>query len=462
MSAYKTAYIRLGEAEYKRLREAEERLRLHDLNHSQKESDQQNSIYENMLGIKKQNDYAFQKLVLDLESEISKIENEASTWVECQAQLMQNHLSQNQESIRNSVSSQIDEIITAANSQFEQQEAAFQAYWADQTEKILRQENKERAYADQARTWIQKNREVLDFIYCSYPVNAQMANQLELQRQYLNQVIQQYNNEFFDIAASSGFQIFNNLSNIRFQIDVDRTIQVTHYQKLIENANRLLETTSQSSTIYAMDADGNELPDLIDVDYWIEGRLREFTVHLTSIFDRIASDPWMNIDQIVNYDHQINDLSEQLTDLVTTARIAVLASQLRFNVAQIIVQSLESQGFFLDQASYEKDDYREAFTAHTCNFAGNEVMVTIDPDPGLEEGGKLHIQSLDADQITEHELLQRNREIFTAIAESGIKVGEIQEVSESLPDKNKSNKHLHRKSNYSLQSQNEGKIDGRN
>ena len=108
-------------------------------------------------------------------------------------------------------------------------------------------------------------------------------------------------------------------------------------------------------------------------------------------------------------------------------RVAVLASQLRFNVAQIVVQSLEAQGFFLEQANYEKDDYRETFVARTCNYAGNEVVVSIDPDPGLDEGGKINIQSLDAGKITEHELHQRNFEIFNAILENGIEVGEIKE-----------------------------------
>ncbi len=80
------------------------------------------------------------------------------------------------------------------------------------------------------------------------------------------------------------------------------------------------------------------------------------------------------LEKIVGYSHQIDEISSQLLDLVTEARVAVLASQLRFNVAQIVVQSLEAQGFFLEHANYEKDDYRETFVARTCNYAGNEVV----------------------------------------------------------------------------------------
>ena len=84
MSAYKTAYIRLGQAEYKKLREAEEQLRMNNLLQADSRKDrkhQEQSIYENMLGIKKQNDQNFQSLVVDLEGEICRIENETSVWV---------------------------------------------------------------------------------------------------------------------------------------------------------------------------------------------------------------------------------------------------------------------------------------------------------------------------------------------------------------------------------------------
>ena len=125
---------------------------------------------------------------------------------------------------------------------------------------------------------------------------------------------------------------------------------------------------------------------------------------------------------------EIDEYSNQLVDLITQARLVVLASQMRFNVAQIVVQALEEQGFFLEQAEYKKGDYRESFLAKTCNYSGNEVLVTIDPDPDLDEGGKLNIESLDADQITSYELHQRNNEIFYAIKENGINVGAFQEV----------------------------------
>ena len=430
MSAYKTAYIRLGQAEYKKLRDAEEQLRMNNLLQTDSRKNQKNqeqSIYENMLGIKKQNDQNFQSLVVDLEGEICRIENEASVWVENQAERLQKEFLYYQDDIQKQVSYRIDEIAALSSQQVEIKESEYNAYWLAQEERILSVENRWKAYENLALDWIEKDQAALDFIYATYQIDADEANQLELERQYLNQVIQQYNQGFFDIAASAGFQIFNTLSNHRFQLELQRSLQTLQYQNLLRKVDDLQATLADSQTVHAMDGDGNELPDWIDVNYWVEGRLKVFKSNIESLAAEIHENELISLDKIVGYSLQIDELSSQLLDLVTEARVAVLASQLRFNVAQIVVQSLEAQGFFLEQANYEKDDYRETFVARTCNYAGNEVVVSIDPDPGLDEGGKINIQSLDAGKITEHELHQRNFEIFNAILENGIEVGEIKE-----------------------------------
>lgn len=431
MSAYKTAFIRLGEAEYKRLREAEEQLRLNNLLRSDtKNGHQDQSIYDNMMGLKKQNDHHFQNLVVDLEGEINRIENEASFWVEKQANRLHSEFIKSRDEVHQQAADQIEELLIQANQQIQQKENAFNQFWLAQEDKILTIENRWQEYEKQALNWIQNDQEVLDFIYATYLVDALTANHLEIQRQYLNQVIQQYNNGFFDIAASAGFQIFIALSNTRFQLEVNRAVQGIEYQNLLEKASTLENAIHELENVHAMDADGIVLPEIIDVDYWLEGKYQEFANNAESFILRVRSDETIDPMTISNYERRVDYYCSQLIDLVTQARLAVLASQLRFNVALIVVRALEEQGFFLEQANYEKDDYRESFVAKTCNFAGNEVLISIDPDPGLDEGGKLHIQSLDANQITEHELLQRNYEIFSAIKENGIDVGGFQELKQ--------------------------------
>lgn len=51
------------------------------------------------------------------------------------------------------------------------------------------------------------------------------------------------------------------------------------------------------------------------------------------------------------------------------------------------------------------------------------MIVTIDPDPGLDEGGRLSINQTEfQNQLTEHELRWRTREIYDAIQSYGVNV----------------------------------------
>ncbi len=96
--------------------------------------------------------------------------------------------------------------------------------------------------------WIglKKTRQLWILLYATYQIDADVANQLELERQYLNQVIQQYNQGFFDIAASAGFQIFNALSNHRFQLELKRSLQAIQYQNLLKKVENLQSTAADS------------------------------------------------------------------------------------------------------------------------------------------------------------------------------------------------------------------------
>ena len=304
MSAYKTAFIRLGETEYKRLREAEEELRLYHLKKSSKKSniEQNQSIYENMVGITRQNDQNFQKMVVDLESEIQRIENETSAWVEAQAIQMHADFESDRNQFQNRAKDQLNHLMAQTNQQIQHKEIAMQEYWLAQEEKINSIENRWQAYEELALDWIQKDQNILDFICHTYAINSLEANQLENQRQYLNQVIEQYNMGVFDIAASAGFQIFINLSNIRFQLEINRSNQAFSYHNMLIKTDALLESIQDSNSVHAMDNEGNELSEMIDVNYWIDGRYRDYTDEAFGLIQEIKSNPAMDISEIIQYE----------------------------------------------------------------------------------------------------------------------------------------------------------------
>jgi hypothetical protein len=95
------------------------------------------------------------------------------------------------------------------------------------------------------------------------------------------------------------------------------------------------------------------------------------------------------------------------------------------NIADLVVDTLNHQGFALEDATYNKVDMRQAYSAKLRNYEGAEVIVYVVPTgEGLGEN-QLHLESLDTARRTEHELHQRWQEISSGLQSVGLDVGRL-------------------------------------
>jgi hypothetical protein len=82
----------------------------------------------------------------------------------------------------------------------------------------------------------------------------------------------------------------------------------------------------------------------------------------------------------------------------------------------------------LSSSAYEEYDLRSGYGARLTNIEGNEVVVQVSP-AGTEIGAnELQIQSLDAEQKTEHELRRRWQEISQSLDGYGVHVGQYEQL----------------------------------
>jgi hypothetical protein len=95
----------------------------------------------------------------------------------------------------------------------------------------------------------------------------------------------------------------------------------------------------------------------------------------------------------------------------------------RINIADLVVQALEQQGFVLQESQYNNNDQRKAFSARVQNLEGSEVIIQVMPVPGDAGKNELQLHSLDKDMRTEHELRQRSLEISRTLNDYGLVVG---------------------------------------
>jgi hypothetical protein len=428
MSAYKTAVIRLGESEYLRLRDAEEQLRLIELSQADRENEDRidPSIFERIAGQNKDRNREFQNAIGSLDQEVRAIERNTTQWVQSQLKQVEVQIEQSQEHdhARN------DQLLTALIDQFNE---AIGQHSHDLSQQFMLQESRLESietrvdlYRNEAKKWIEASSKLHEFILDHYSLDADTANAIEFEVQRLNIAIDQFNQGLVESACGAGLENYFYFSQIHARLEAQEVLRMVHYERLVELAAQIRDRIERQLHVHAMDVDGNELSEVIDVDFWTEGAYGDLVDDFNKLLASISNQPGLMDADIEENRNLLIEIETRSVELVTQARMGVLSSQLRFNIAQIVVQALETQGFNLEEARFNRSDYRDAFTATTRNLSGNEVVVTIDPSPNLAEGGKLHIASTDSTLITEHELLQRNQEIFKAIDEAGLDVSNIQ------------------------------------
>lgn len=257
------------------------------------------------------------------------------------------------------------------------------------------------------------------------------------------QIQQTKNNLYLGLfeAAVSNFQtIYLTLADTRLQLEQQHQEWNLLYQTAFEAINYTNQTIENSAYVQAIDLDGNELDYLVDVNYWTQNGLVELAGVINRIGEKIFNDEFSPSSEIMLkwLTEDLPQITRQIEDMIVEARIKAINSQLRINVADLVIQALHEQGFTLSGAAYQSNDARLGYGAQLTNIEGNEVIVRVTPS-GTETGeNELQIESLDSDRKTEHELRQRWMEISKSLRHVGLNVGPFTRDDGPAPVQNKS------------------------
>lgn len=215
------------------------------------------------------------------------------------------------------------------------------------------------------------------------------------------------------------------------RINLENCIQQTALSEsfAIENARRLENSIDQNRFVHAVDLSGNFIDYEIDVDFWSGGQLKSLHDRCIGLIKQLS---------VRDYDLEISDferisqtiipqMEQSLGDIVAKARLSVLMSQVRFNIAEYVVDALQEQGFVAQQEKYIDQDERLPYQVITSNYDGSEVKVFI--TSGNQPGSyNLQVDSEEAIPITKNELYNRTNTILDSLRSKGLRVSEPMEV----------------------------------
>lgn len=427
MSGYKRATVTLTRDEYDRLRESAEKLRtLPEVETHLTETINQQSIdalRKNLETIENRQ-VVFRHLITDFNGQIRAYEERnTQRFTDFQAVI-----SARAQEVAGSLWDNVTDLIADQEKRVEAQLTQSRQETAEvigvlQNE-IARIAGNEQYKEKIASDWLAAAEAVYDYLEENYFCDVFLPGRLDGIRRSVDQARVNLDDGLIESAVLSLQQDYFRLSDTHQEIE---KIQ-SEWQMLLlanwETLNQILAVAEASAYVQAVDLNGEPLPYEINVTYWSDGRLSQLIEDIHALLDALSSGEVIPLETLhVWREREIPALYQCLEDVVLDARIQAINSQLRINIADLVVCALSEQGFHLQAASYRASDERQAYMARMTALDGGEVIVKVEPK-GAELGeNELQLRSLDQKMRTEHELHQRWREISRSLSNFGLDVG---------------------------------------
>jgi hypothetical protein len=426
MSGYKRTTVSISPAEYKRLHEAEMKLRFMEKDlpelMNEFEEDKAAGLQEDFKQLEgRQND--FLNLLAGFDEQIRGIEAHTSQCLTNQQVEFWNSLQSVLEDTHQNNSNELLEQTRAYNDQFASELENHQQEISELSRSLIDLSHRQREKSLYAQEWIATAQSICEFISGHYDPQFIKTGQLEPLIARLNQAQQNLDYGLDEAALVSAQEVYERCSELHIELEKRQSEWEILYSTARQQTRQLYALATHSSPCHALDIEGNRLPVQIDVDFWTSGSLSKLVSQIQTNLEQLdqKKEQW-NTTGLKNY-LQETEIRTALENTVYQARLSVLSSQLRINIADVVVQALATQGFEIQESLYSNDDMRKSFCARLRNLEGSEVVVKISPIQGEPGQNDLHLHSLDAAQRSEHELHQRALEISQALRQYGLKVG---------------------------------------
>jgi hypothetical protein len=233
---------------------------------------------------------------------------------------------------------------------------------------------------------------------------------------------------FGESALSQAQTLFMELGDLRAEVELrDQEWQVANVTA--GSAVTVLQEQIRINTSpEAIGEDGSPIEGaVLDVDFWSEGELADLRAAAAALADRVAAadSPPALAELRLIIERDVPELDGRLTEIVACAQARLWASQVRANVAERVVTTLEeTTGYAWEegQAIYANGDQRRAFYSKLRHLDDSEIVVEVTSD----EDGKscvLRILSYDKGTPDEEERVRRAHAVAESLREQGLEVG---------------------------------------
>ena len=227
-----------------------------------------------------------------------------------------------------------------------------------------------------------------------------------------------------EAALSTAQNAYWQLADLRtLVIQKEIEFMMIHHAAL-EEARTILEEARANRRCEIISGGGNDADKLeLEVDYWTHGDLTALEQEIQTIERQLISEEKsLSVDAVKDILVSLENARSSMSKIVENARDNIMSSQVRFNVAELVVKALGSQGYDVEAGVYEGNDPRNAYVAKVKNRAGSEVVSVISPVADSCGKSRVSIHSYDETYVGEETLRQRSKDVAKLLSEEGLQV----------------------------------------
>ena len=242
-----------------------------------------------------------------------------------------------------------------------------------------------------------------------------------------------------EAAIANAQQTYLDLADLRLELEQKEQEWQLLYNSAWEDLRSLIaEVQANRECEIEVGKDSETEKFKFEVDYWVDGRLSKYEEQLAELESRLkAGELTLSTEQVIQLGAEITALQPTLGEIVEQAKLAILGSQLRAEIADRVVEVLDSLGYTLvnsDDAVYEGDDERNAYVVKVKNIAGDEVVTVISPEKEFGTNS-VSINSFSQTLVDETATQENAKAIFDSLEQEKVQgVGDVECNQEARQD----------------------------
>jgi hypothetical protein len=257
--------------------------------------------------------------------------------------------------------------------------------------------------------------------------NRSVINSLD--EQY-NQSVSNFQNGLYEACLVGCQSLATQISSIRNQFEN----RILEYKVLLQSvsleADEIYNQIRLASTIPAIKMK-QDLEDLsLNLQEWVEDDYLELLNSLEVLVNQLRNQtyPFSKEDLLNIRQELLPSFLNRLGELIDEVQVKSLNAQIRFNLAQLVLAALVTQGLSLDSCGFQNSRYDYPYELSANSSDGGRVIVRIDPIPGELFSTQLHIISDDTVERTHQECVQRAKELNRSLRQVGLQIHDQHEI----------------------------------